>query len=117
MLGPGLKGGNPDIKENFKIVDCRTLTVEGKVNCRLLSLKCSTEFLAYVATKTKNHWYKLYNIRVFINGGQCLDSTTEYNALQLSPDIIEKVLKSNRSNQIMMYHANWIELGLSLIHI
>ena len=46
LLGPGLKGGNPDMKGDFEVVDCRTLTGEGKENCRLLSLSCSTEFLA-----------------------------------------------------------------------
>ena len=35
-LGPGLKGGNPDMKGDFTVVDCRTLTGEGKENCRLL---------------------------------------------------------------------------------
>ena len=58
---------------DFTIVDCRTLTKEGKENCRLLSLNCSDEFLAYLATKTKNHRYKVYNSRVWINGGRRSD--------------------------------------------
>ena len=54
MLGPGLKGGNPDMKGDFTIVDSHALTEEGKEDCRLLSLNCSDEFLAYLATKPKH---------------------------------------------------------------
>ena len=54
MLGPGLKGGNPDMKGDFTIVDSHALTEEGKEDSRLLSLNCSDEFLAYLATKPKH---------------------------------------------------------------
>ena len=113
LLGPGLKGGNPDMKGDFEIVDCRTLTGEGKENCRLLSLSCSTEFLAYLATKPKNYRYNLYGMRVFINGGKRLDSTSEYNTPQLPPNITAKLIKSNK-NQIMTYAANRIGLGKAM---
>ena len=54
QLGPGLKGGSPDIMGDFTIVDCRTLHGDGHQHCRLLSLSCSDNFLAWLATKMKN---------------------------------------------------------------
>ena len=113
LLGPGLKGGNPDMKGDFEVVDCRTLTGEGKESCRLLSLSCSTEFLAYLAGKTKNHRYKLYGSKVFINGGKRIDSKSEYNAPQLPSDITDKLIKANK-NQIMTYAANRLGLGKAM---
>ena len=47
QLGPGLKGGSPDLKGDFKIIDCRTLVGDGRQQC----FSCSAEFLAWLATK------------------------------------------------------------------
>ena len=113
LLGPGLKMGNPEIKGDFEVVDCRTLVGEGKENCRLLSLNCSDEFLEYLANQTKNHRYKLFGSRVFINGGKWIDSQSEYTTIKLPPEIAAAFLKSNK-NQIMTYSANRIGLGRAM---
>ena len=80
---------------DFEVVDSRTLRQEGKEDCRLLSLDCSKEFLDYLATKTRNHRYKLFDHYVYINGGKRSDSTTEYNAPNLDPEAATMLVKSN----------------------
>ena len=99
MLGPGLKGGNPDMKGDFTVVDSRALTDEGKEDCRLISLSCSDEFLAYLATKTKNYKYKCYNSKVWINEGRRID----YDAPDLPRDLATMLLRSN--NKAIMIHG------------
>ena len=70
LLASGLKGGSDDMAGDFEVVDCRSLTQEGKEECRILSLDCSKEFLDYLATKTRNHKYPLFDHHVYINGGK-----------------------------------------------
>ena len=45
MLGILLKGGNPELKGMFMVIDCRTLTADGKENCKVLLLDFTPEFL------------------------------------------------------------------------
>lgn len=77
LFGGGLRGGNPDMNGDFEVVDSTTLKQEGKEDCRLLSLNCSKEFLEYLATKTRNHRYRLFDHHVYINGGKRSDSVSE----------------------------------------
>ena len=93
------------MKGDFTVVDCRTLTGEGKENCRLLTLNCSTEFLEYLATKLKSDRYTLYHSTVFINGGKRKDSVSDYSGPDLTPEITGKLLKAN-TNQIQLYSAH-----------
>ena len=63
----GLKGSNPDMRGSFKIVDCRTLTAEGREGCRVISLDCSPDFLEYLASKKKNHKFNFIYSYLYIN--------------------------------------------------
>ena len=78
-IGISLKGSNPDIRGSFKLVDCRTLTAEGREGCRVVSLDCSPEFLEYLATKPKNHRFAFLYSFLYINGGKRSDSLSVYN--------------------------------------
>ena len=58
QLGPGLKKGSPDMRSDFKIVDC-TLVGDGRQHFRLLSVSCSDDFLNWLAMMIKNHKYNM----------------------------------------------------------
>ena len=104
LLGGGLKGGNPDMKGDIKIVESRTLKFEDREECRPLSLDCSEEFLQYLATKTRNHKYNVYRMKVYINGGKRSDSQSEYNAPVLDAETSTKIVQSN-SGVILQHSA------------
>ena len=99
LLGPSLKMANPDMHGDFEVIDSRTLKIEGRKDCRLLSLDCSPEFLDYLATKPRNHRYPMISHKVYINGGKRSDSLTEYTAPRLSHEDSAKLVKS---------HSGWI---------
>ena len=80
---------------DFEVVDSRTLKQEGKEDCRVLSLDCSKEFLEYLATKTRNHRYRLFDHYVYINGGKRSDSVSDYTTLSLEHEAASKLVKSN----------------------
>ena len=110
LFGGGLKGGNPDMKGDFEVVDSTTLKQEGKEDCRILSLNCSKEFLDYLATKPRNHRYRMFDHHVYINGGKRSDSVSEYTAPNLSPEAAEKLILSN-VDTIMRHAARRQGLG------
>ena len=111
QLGPGLKGGSPDINGDLTVVDCRALQGDGHQHCRLLSLNCSDEFLAWLATKTKNQKYNAYHSQVYINGRKRIDSETSYNAPKLTHETSSKLLKSNNNMVIMLHSATRLGYG------
>ena len=90
-IGISLKGSNPDMKGSFKLVDCRTLTAEGREGCRVVSLDCSPEFLDYLATKPKNHRFAFLYSFLYINGGKRSDSLSVYNTPALSPEASSQI--------------------------
>lgn len=65
------------MKGSFKIVDCRTLTAEGREGCRVIFLDCSPDFLDYLAIKKKNHKFNFIYSYLYINGGKQSDSISE----------------------------------------
>ena len=83
-LGPLLKKCNPEIKGTFTIVDCRTLTEEGKTGCRIISIEGSPEFMEYLATVPKQQQFKILHKKIYLNGGKRSDSVSEYTALKLT---------------------------------
>ena len=76
-IGISLKGCNPDMRGSFKLIDCRTLTAEGRQGCRVISLDCSAEFLDWLATKPKNYRFGFLYSYLYINGGKRSDSLTQ----------------------------------------
>ena len=88
---------------DFEVVDCRLLKQEGKEECRILSLDPSKEFLDYLATKTRNHRYPLFDHFVYINGGKRSDSVSEYNAPDLSAEAASMLVKSH--NEFILQHS------------
>ena len=60
-----------------------------------MSLNCSKEFLEYLATKTRNHGYRIFDHYVYINGGKRVDSVSNYKAPNLDPEATIKLVKSN----------------------
>ena len=95
---------------DFEVVDCRTLKQEGKQDCRILSLDCSKEFLEYLATKNRNHRYPLFDHHVYVNGGKRLDSTTEFDAPDLSAEVASMLVKSH-NDYILKQSAYKMGLG------
>lgn len=85
-IGISLKGCNPDMEGSFKLVNCRTLTAEGRQECQVISLDCSAEFLEWLATKPKNYRFGFLYSYLYINGGKRSDSITQYQTSALSPE-------------------------------
>ena len=81
------------MRGSFKLVDCRTLTAEGRQGCRVISLDCSAGFLEWLATKPKNHKFGFLYSYVYINGGKRADSITQYNTPALSPEASRQIHK------------------------
>ena len=79
-----------------EVVDCRTLKQEGKEECRILSLDCSKEFLDYLATKTRNHRYPLFDHHVYVNGVKRSDfSASDTEIPDLSKEVASLLVKSH----------------------
>ena len=104
LLGGGLKGGNPDMRGDFEVVESRTLKFEDREECRLVSLDCSEDFLKYLATKTRNWKYAAYGMKVYINEGKRSDSQSEYTVPELSKETSTKIVQAN-SGIILQYSA------------
>ena len=98
------------MKGDFEVVECRTLKQEGKEDCRILSLDCSKEFLEYLATKTRNQRYPLFDHHVYINGGKRLDSKSNADAPELSPEVASLLIKTH-NDYIMQQSAYRMGVG------
>ena len=75
-----------------------------------MSLDCSKEFLAYLATKTRNHRYPLFDHHVYINGGKRVDSKSEYEAPELTKVVASMLIKSH-SNYILQQSVYKMGMG------
>ena len=95
---------------DFEVVDYRLLKQEGKKECRILSLDCGKEILEYLATKTRNHRYPLFDHHVYINSGKRIDSISNIETPDLSSEVASLIVKSH-NNYIMQQSAYRMGMG------
>ena len=103
-IGPLLKKCNPEIKGTFTVVDCRTLTEEGKAGCRIVSIEGSPEFMDYLATVPKQQQFKILHKKIYVNGGKRSDSLSEYTAPKLTHAASTQLVKG--VNDLIMKSAS-----------
>ena len=102
-IGPLLKKCNPDIRGTFTIIDCRTLSDAGKEGCRVISIEGSPAFMAYLATTSKQHQFRILHKKVYLNGGKRSDSVSDYTAPTLTHSASIQLIKG--VNDLIMTSA------------